>query len=63
MIMNIAEVSQLTKLSESTIRRLVLRDGFPCPVRLHGRKKVWSERAVNSWLHERIGGSAERGSS
>jgi predicted DNA-binding transcriptional regulator AlpA len=63
MIMSIAEVSQLTKLSESTIRRLVQSDDFPRPVRLHGRKKVWSERAVNSWLHERIGGSAETSSS
>jgi predicted DNA-binding transcriptional regulator AlpA len=61
MIMSITEVSQLTKLSESTIRRLVHRDQFPRPVRLHGRKKVWSERAVNSWLQERLGGSAERG--
>ena len=62
MIMTIHEVSQRTKLSESTIRRLVQRNEMPLPVQLHGRKRVWSELAINSWLQEKLA-SAESGGS
>ena len=61
MFLNIKEVSQLTSLSESTIRRIILVGDFPKPVHLHGRKRVWSEVAVRSWLHQRIGGLEEKG--
>ena len=63
MILNITDVTQRTKLSESTIRRLVHQNDFPRPVRLVGRMRVWSEIAVNTWIQERLGGSAERGRS
>jgi predicted DNA-binding transcriptional regulator AlpA len=61
MILTIHDVSQLSKLSESTIRRLVSRREFPAPVHLAGRRNFWSERAVKDWIEKKIKASAVGG--
>ena len=63
MFMSIDDVTQRTKLSESSIRRLLKRGLFPEPIVLIGRKRVWSERAVTDWMNEKLGVTGVRGES
>lgn len=55
MYLTITEVSQRTKLSESSIRRLCQRDEMPSSVQLIGRLRVWSEEAIENWMRKKIG--------
>jgi len=54
MYLTIQETAARTKISTSSIKRLVTRKNFPQPVTLIGRKKVWSEAEVTSWMQEKI---------
>lgn len=51
---SIEEVSHVTSISKSHIRKLV-RDGeFPKPVKLGRQKTVWTIESVNQWIESRI---------
>ena len=53
MLLTIKEITEKTKLSESTIRRLIRADRFPSPI-LFGRKRVWPEAAIREWIYNKI---------
>lgn len=49
---NLREVMDVTKLSESSIRRLMARNQFPRNFRLIGRKRVWNPIQVREWMDQ-----------
>lgn len=62
MFLSIHDVSSRTTLSASSIRRLMRKNQFPLPIKLIGRRRVWAETAVNSWMQEKMA-KAGRGAS
>lgn len=60
MFLSIHDVSSRTKLSVSSIYRLSRRNQFPHPIHLIGRRRVWAETAVNSWMQEKMAKAGER---
>jgi len=45
----IGEVAEFTKISESSIRRLVRSQKFPASHKLIGRRRVWNPADVRAW--------------
>tara|TARA_R110002072_G_scaffold31525_1_gene97044 strand:+ start:100 stop:321 length:222 start_codon:yes stop_codon:yes gene_type:complete len=45
----IKDITDVTRLSESTIRRMVKDQIFPAPFKLIGRRKVWKPDDVRAW--------------
>lgn len=56
-VLRLREVSEITQLSESTIRRRVRERAFPQPLRLSGNAIGWLEGEIHEWLRsrERVG--------
>ena len=54
MFWTIQDVCNHTTLSESSIRRLILSDGFPAPRNIMSRKKVWLPDEVRAWCMNQI---------
>jgi predicted DNA-binding transcriptional regulator AlpA len=48
----IKDVSDVTKLSETTIRRKVKDHSFPSPFKITGRKTVWKPDDVRGWADQ-----------
>lgn len=46
------EVMDVTKLSESSIRRMVKAGTFPKGYNLIGRKRVWKPAEVKDWMDQ-----------
>lgn len=54
--LRLADVKQLTGLSQATIYRLVSDGRFPSPHKLTQRAVAWSESEVSDWLDEKLSG-------
>lgn len=50
MLLSINDVSSLTTLSKTSIRRSVSSGAFPKPVRLLERRQAWLENDIYDWL-------------
>mgnify|MGYP006287307843 CR=1 FL=1 len=48
----IAEVSQITGLSQSAIYKLIKNSRFPQPIRISPKCSVWSDEQLESWMEE-----------
>ena len=57
-LIRMSEVIQRTGLSRSTIYQLISRNLFPRPVRITDRAVAWSSQVVQTWIEEKIKGSA-----
>lgn len=53
----LAEVMQLTSLSESTIARLEKQSAFPARHRISRQRVAWDIAAVQAWIDERTAGT------
>lgn len=51
-LLTIETVAELTGYKPDTVRKLVLKGGFPKPLHL-GRSKRWRAEVVNTWMRER----------
>lgn len=54
-LLNIMEVSQRIRLSQTSIRRLLKEGRFPVSRSLLGRRKFWLASDIDNWLVEQIG--------
>jgi len=52
--LTISEVSEVTSLGVSTIRKYVREDKFPKPVPLTDRRKGFIKSEIESWINDRI---------
>jgi predicted DNA-binding transcriptional regulator AlpA len=54
-LLTIETVAELTGYKPDTVRKLVLKGGFPKPFHLGGSKhsKRWRAEVVNAWMRER----------
>ena len=52
-ILRIHDVVAVTRLSRSTIYRLIQAGQFPKPIKLTERASGWRYEAVEQWLNER----------
>ena len=52
-MLDISEVSRMTGLSLSTIKRKVIDGSFPRHVKLSERRKGWRVETIRQWLSER----------
>ena len=52
-ILKLKEISSLTKLSSSTIYRLVQAGEFPKPIKLAAHASGWLERDIEDWIRDR----------
>jgi predicted DNA-binding transcriptional regulator AlpA len=50
----IGEVLRLTGLTEGQFRLLLKHDGFPEPVQLTPRARVWPLSVVREWIRQKI---------
>ncbi|EGM6703848.1 AlpA family phage regulatory protein [Salmonella enterica subsp. enterica serovar Nigeria] len=48
------DVLEITKLSRSTILRMVKRGTFPAPFHLNLRGLAWKREEVEQWLRDRM---------
>jgi prophage regulatory protein len=53
-ILRIQDVIAVTRLSRSTIYRLIQAGQFPKPIKLTERASGWHYEAVEQWLRDRI---------
>lgn len=53
-ILRIQDVIAVTRLSRSTIYRLIQAGKFPRPIKLTERASGWRYEAVEEWLRDRI---------
>jgi len=53
-ILRIQDVIAVTRLSRSTIYRLIQAGQFPKPIKLTERASGWRYEAVDQWLNDRI---------
>lgn len=53
-ILRIHDVVAVTRLSRSTIYRLIQAGQFPKPIKLTERASGWQYEAVEQWLRDRI---------
>lgn len=58
-IIKLVDLKKSTRLSATTIYRLVKQGDFPKPIKLGQRSSGWLESEVRQWLTERI--EASRG--
>lgn len=52
-LLTVETVAELIGYKPDTVRKLVLKGGFPKPLHL-GRSVRWPAEVVNSWLRERL---------
>jgi len=52
-VLKLREVSSLTKLSSSTIYRLIKTGDFPQPIKLASHASGWLLAEVDNWLEDR----------
>jgi prophage regulatory protein len=52
-ILRIQDVIAVTRLSRSTIYRLIQAGQFPKPIKLTARASGWRHEAIEQWLSER----------
>ncbi len=52
-ILKLKEISSLTKLSSSTIYRLVQAGEFPKPIKLAAHASGWLESDIDDWIRDR----------
>ena len=52
-ILKLKEISSLTKLSSSTIYRLVQAGEFPKPIKLAAHASGWLESDIEDWIRIR----------
>jgi len=52
-MLNMHDVSRLTGLSESTIKRMVIDGRFPAPIKLSPRRNGWVASSVIEWRDTR----------
>ena len=52
-ILKLKEISSLTKLSSSTIYRLVQAGEFPRPIKLAAHASGWLESDIEAWIRDR----------
>ena len=52
-ILKLKEISSLTKLSSSTIYRLVQAGKFPRPIKLAAHASGWLESDIENWIEAR----------
>ena len=52
-ILKLKEISSLTKLSSSTIYRLVQAGEFPRPIKLAAHASGWLESDIDDWIRDR----------
>ena len=52
-ILKLKEISSLTKLSSSTIYRLVQAGEFPKPIKLATHASGWLESDIEAWIRDR----------
>ena len=52
-ILKLKEISSLTKLSSSTIYRLVQAGEFPKPIKLAAHASGWLESDIEDWIRDR----------
>ena len=52
-ILKLKEISSLTKLSSSTIYRLVQAGEFPKPIKLAAHASGWLESDIENWIEAR----------
>ncbi len=52
-ILKLKEISSLTKLSSSTIYRLVQAGEFPKPIKLAAHASGWLESDIEDWIQAR----------
>lgn len=48
------EVLNITRLSRTTIRRMIKRGVFPAPFKLHLNLVAWKRDEVEQWLQDRM---------
>lgn len=48
-----ADVIEFTTLSKSVLRRLMIRDEFPKPVKLSPNRVAWRRAEVEEWVNSR----------
>lgn len=48
-----ADVIEFTTLSKSVLRRLMMRDEFPKPVKLSPNRVAWRRAEVEDWVNNR----------
>jgi prophage regulatory protein len=53
-LLKIAEVKALTKLSHPSIYRLIATKRFPRPIKLGDAASAWIASEINEWLESRI---------
>jgi prophage regulatory protein len=58
-ISKLAEVKARTKLSASSIYRLVAAGKFPQPIKLSESSSAWVDAEIDAWLEEKIGDRAK----
>lgn len=49
-LLNLSEVAERTRLSRSTVYRLINEGRFPKPRRLSARRVMWAEADIEVWL-------------
>lgn len=59
-VLSSAEVTQKTRLSRTTIWRLVRAGGFPPPIQLSANCIGWSQRVVNAWIADGVAAANQR---
>ena len=52
MYWTLRDVMDVTKLSESSIRRMIRKNAFPAGYKLIGRRKVWKPTEVKDWMDQ-----------
>jgi predicted DNA-binding transcriptional regulator AlpA len=48
-MLTLGQVLELVPVSESTLRRMIKRDGFPGPHLISPKKLIWYEDEVERW--------------
>ena len=52
-LLRIEEVSSMTSLSRSTIKRMVRAGEFPAPIRVGKNRVAWEKEELEAWVQER----------
>lgn len=60
MLMNMNDVVDRVRLSETSIRRLIRSGSFPVARSLLGRRKVWLAADIDNWLAKQIGTAGDQ---
>ncbi len=59
-VLSYAEVMQKTRLSRTTIWRLIRAEKFPPPIQLSANCIGWSQRVVNAWIAHGVAAANQR---